>query len=62
MDLFHGQLKSTLVCPKCAKVSVTFDPFVYLPLPLPDKQKKALTVLFRPADPARKWCKVRLRA
>jgi ubiquitin C-terminal hydrolase len=24
-DLFHGQLKSTLVCPKCGKVTFNFD-------------------------------------
>ena len=28
VDLFQGQLKSTLVCPVCARVSVTFDPFM----------------------------------
>jgi ubiquitin C-terminal hydrolase len=26
-DLFHGQLKSKIICPNCYKVSVTFDPF-----------------------------------
>ncbi|ORX68773.1 UCH-domain-containing protein [Linderina pennispora] len=26
VDLFQGQYKSTLVCPKCENVSVTFDP------------------------------------
>ncbi|KAG8862154.1 CSN-associated deubiquitinating enzyme Ubp12 [Tulasnella sp. 330] len=35
VDLFQGQYKSTLVCPECQKVSVTFDPFMYLTLPLP---------------------------
>uniref|UniRef100_A0A6B2L134 ubiquitinyl hydrolase 1 n=1 Tax=Arcella intermedia TaxID=1963864 RepID=A0A6B2L134_9EUKA len=37
VDLFHGQLKSTLKCPdvECGHVSVTFDPFIYLSLPLP---------------------------
>ncbi|KAG8996062.1 CSN-associated deubiquitinating enzyme Ubp12 [Tulasnella sp. JGI-2019a] len=35
VDLFQGQYKSTLVCPDCQKVSVTFDPFMYLTLPLP---------------------------
>uniref|UniRef100_A0A1I8JJ24 ubiquitinyl hydrolase 1 n=1 Tax=Macrostomum lignano TaxID=282301 RepID=A0A1I8JJ24_9PLAT len=38
VDLFHGQLKSTLICPECEKVSVTFDPFCYLSLPLPQDQ------------------------
>lgn len=35
VDTFHSQLKSTLVCPECTLVSVTFDPFCYLTLPLP---------------------------
>ncbi|KAF8597077.1 cysteine proteinase [Ceratobasidium sp. AG-I] len=35
VDLFQGMYKSTLVCPECSKVSITFDPFMYLTLPLP---------------------------
>lgn len=35
VDLFQGQYRSTLVCPECHKVSITFDPFMYLTLPLP---------------------------
>ncbi|KIY71877.1 cysteine proteinase [Cylindrobasidium torrendii FP15055 ss-10] len=35
VDLFQGQYQSTLVCPECKKVSITFDPFMYLTLPLP---------------------------
>ncbi|KAJ1299573.1 hypothetical protein OPQ81_002539 [Rhizoctonia solani] len=35
VDLFQGMYKSTLVCPECNKVSITFDPFMYLTLPLP---------------------------
>jgi ubiquitin carboxyl-terminal hydrolase 4/11/15 len=37
VDTFHSLLKSTLVCPECQLVSVTFDPFCYLSLPLPVK-------------------------
>jgi ubiquitin carboxyl-terminal hydrolase 4/11/15 len=49
IDTFHGLLKSTLVCPDCELVSVTFDPFCYLSLPLPVKREKAVTVTFFPA-------------
>ncbi|XP_010420992.1 PREDICTED: ubiquitin carboxyl-terminal hydrolase 8 [Camelina sativa] len=35
VDVCQGQYKSTLVCPICKKVSVMFDPFMYLSLPLP---------------------------
>lgn len=34
-DLFTGLYKSTLVCPTCDKVSITFEPFNNLTLPLP---------------------------
>lgn len=34
-DLFTGLYKSTLVCPECDKVSITFEPFNNLTLPLP---------------------------
>ncbi len=34
-DLFAGMYKSTLVCPKCEKVSIIFDPFNNLTLQLP---------------------------
>ncbi|XP_063282779.1 ubiquitin carboxyl-terminal hydrolase 19 isoform X3 [Pelobates fuscus] len=53
VDLFQGQYKSKLVCPVCAKVSITFDPFLYLPVPLPQKQK-VLTVYFFAKEPHNK--------
>ncbi|KAH3664077.1 hypothetical protein OGAPHI_004791 [Ogataea philodendri] len=39
IDLFVGQYKSTLVCPDCGKVSITFDPYNDLTLPLPVHKK-----------------------
>lgn len=36
MDLFCGLYRSTLQCPECTKVSITFDPFMDLTLPLPN--------------------------
>ncbi|XP_069500295.1 ubiquitin carboxyl-terminal hydrolase 4 isoform X2 [Ambystoma mexicanum] len=55
VDIFHGLFKSTLVCPdpECAKVSVTFDPFCYLTLPLPLKKDRTMEVCFVWADPLR---------
>ncbi|KAJ2455884.1 hypothetical protein EV183_000500 [Coemansia sp. RSA 2336] len=50
VDLFQGQYRSTLVCPECSHVSVTFDPFMYLTLPLPIQRQKWVQVLFIPAD------------
>jgi hypothetical protein len=45
VDLFQGQYKSTLICPVCTRVSITFDPFMYLSLPLPVKDKKLVKVI-----------------
>lgn len=36
VDLFQGQLRSALQCGVCGHRSVTFDPFMYLTVPLPD--------------------------
>ncbi|XP_020645109.3 ubiquitin carboxyl-terminal hydrolase 4 [Pogona vitticeps] len=54
VDIFHGLFKSTLVCPKCSKISVTFDPFCYLTLPLPMKKDRMMEVFLVFADPQRK--------
>uniref|UniRef100_UPI00358F3F17 ubiquitin carboxyl-terminal hydrolase 15-like isoform X2 n=1 Tax=Myxine glutinosa TaxID=7769 RepID=UPI00358F3F17 len=50
VDIFHGLFKSTLVCPICQKISVTFDPFCYLSLPLPSKSEQLLEALLIPLD------------
>jgi len=34
-DLFYGQYKSQVECPECKEVSVTFEPFLTLQLPIP---------------------------
>ena len=43
-DLFCGLFKSTITCPKCKGVSVTFEPFYSINLPLKEnKNKKIIT-------------------
>ncbi|KAJ2999068.1 hypothetical protein NUW58_g112 [Xylaria curta] len=49
-DLFTGLYKSTLVCPVCDKVSITFDPFNNLTLQLPTANKWNHTVKFFPLN------------
>ncbi|KAG2674255.1 hypothetical protein I3760_13G125300 [Carya illinoinensis] len=44
VDVCQGQYKSTLVCPVCKKISVTFDPFMYLSLPLPSTIMRTMTL------------------
>uniref|UniRef100_A0A452ITE1 Ubiquitin carboxyl-terminal hydrolase 4 n=1 Tax=Gopherus agassizii TaxID=38772 RepID=A0A452ITE1_9SAUR len=60
VDIFHGLFKSTLVCPKCSKVSVTFDPFCYLTLPLPLKTDRSMDVSLVLADLHRRPTQYRL--
>ncbi|RYP90467.1 hypothetical protein DL770_003440 [Monosporascus sp. CRB-9-2] len=49
-DLFTGLYKSTLVCPECGKISITFDPFNNLTLPLPIENKWNHTIKFFPLN------------
>ena len=39
-DLFCGLFKSTITCPKCNWISVTFEPFYSINLPLKENKKK----------------------
>ena len=61
VDTFHGLLKSTLVCPECNKVSVTFDPFCYLSLPLPMKTERHIEVFFVPLKAEKKTKNVSIK-
>lgn len=49
VDLFQGQYKSTVTCPNCPRVSVTFDPFLMLTVPLPVEKTMIcpVTVIWR---------------
>lgn len=58
VDTFHGLFKSTLVCPECHKVSVTFDPFCYLSVPLPVSKERVMEVFFVSLDPYAKPAQV----
>ena len=60
IDWFQGQLKSTVVCPHCARVSITFDPFMYLSVPLPIKSTRDVQVIVMYRDPALKPVKYSL--
>ncbi|XP_058196197.1 ubiquitin carboxyl-terminal hydrolase 8 isoform X1 [Rhododendron vialii] len=50
VDVCQGQYRSTLVCPVCRKVSVTFDPFMYLSLPLPSTTMRTMTLTVMSTD------------
>ncbi|GMS93064.1 hypothetical protein PENTCL1PPCAC_15240, partial [Pristionchus entomophagus] len=38
VDNLHGQLRRTLVCPQCGKISIKFDPFCFLSVPVPTRE------------------------
>jgi hypothetical protein len=50
VSLFHGQLKSRVTCSNstCRYVSITFDPFMYLSVPLPKAQRQIVVTLVHP--------------
>ncbi|XP_074303699.1 ubiquitin carboxyl-terminal hydrolase 10-like isoform X2 [Silene latifolia] len=53
VDMCQGQYKSTLVCPVCNNISITFDPFMYLSLPLPSTVNRTMTVTVLHGDGSR---------
>ena len=46
VDLFHGQYKSTIKCPECQRISITYDPFMYLGLPISNNQNNVVVKYF----------------
>lgn len=50
VDLLQGQYKSKLKCPTCQRTSITFDPFMYLTVPLPTEKFKIQPVTFVKGD------------
>ncbi|XP_034230105.1 uncharacterized protein LOC117638965 [Thrips palmi] len=49
-DTFLGQFKSTVVCSECKHVSVTYEPFMYLSVPLPHAMERQLCVTYVPLE------------
>lgn len=60
VDLFQGQYRSTVVCPDCDRVSITFDPFMYVTTNLPVMKKWTGTVYVIPKDHSKTVIKVSL--
>jgi ubiquitin carboxyl-terminal hydrolase 4/11/15 len=51
VDLFHGQYKSIITCPDCTKISMTYDPFMFLGLPIPSSSCRVKFKCFFLNDP-----------
>ncbi|KAJ3025872.1 ubiquitin carboxyl-terminal hydrolase, partial [Rhizophlyctis rosea] len=56
VDHFQGQYKSRLQCPECGKLSITFDPYMFLSLPIPERRVQTVEVIvvpqLKPGEPA----------
>ena len=44
VDIFQAQFRSSLTCPSCERQSNTFDPFLCVSLPIPQKQFRPILV------------------
>mmetsp|Transcript_17960 Transcript_17960/g.28371 ORF Transcript_17960/g.28371 Transcript_17960/m.28371 type:complete len:1182 (+) Transcript_17960:107-3652(+) len=53
VDLFQGQYKSTVVCPDCPRISITFDPYMFLSVPLPTEKYKMIEYTWIAANTAK---------
>ena len=51
VDLFHGQYQSKITCSTCGKSSITYEPFVFLGLPIPQQHNQEIIKIFF----AEKW-------
>jgi uncharacterized UBP type Zn finger protein len=60
VDIFHGLLKSTLNCLECNEISIKFDPFCYLSVPLPSKKERLIEIFFVPVDSSQPITKYKL--
>lgn len=56
VDTFQGQFKSTVICLECHHISVTFEPFMYLSVPLPHALERQICVTFIPCDNKQPVC------
>lgn len=50
VDLLQGQYKSKVHCPDCGRTSVTFDPYMFLSVPLPTEKYKVIEYTYVEAD------------
>jgi len=58
VDLLHGQFKSKITCPTCNRISITFDPFNSVSLPIPAKLEKEIDFEFVYANNRTKPAKI----
>ena len=47
IDLFYGQLKSHVQCTRCKNISIAFDPYNVLSVPIPTRKKQIVVGPFK---------------
>lgn len=52
LDLFGGMYKSTVTCDECHTDSTKYEPFLTLPVPVPEKEIRKVLCTFFPANAA----------
>jgi len=50
VNLFYGQLKSRVQCTKCGNISLSFDPFNVLSVPIPNSKNMSFTIKYIPIN------------
>lgn len=56
VDLFHGQFRSQITCPDCNRVLITYDPFMSVSVPIPEKAEES-----KEASPEKKLESVKIQ-
>lgn len=54
VDMMHGLYKSTVKCPDCNCVSVTFEPYMNISLPIPEIRLIQKQFFWVPFDPSKR--------
>jgi len=63
VDKLYGQFRSKLACPSCGRTSVTFEPFMYLTVPVVHYRIQPVTIVLANGSPPKKYgIKVLLKA
>ena len=60
VDKIHGQFMSHIECPNCDAVTVVFDPYMSLPIPINKPHTVKVPVIFVPYDFAEKGAALRI--
>ena len=61
IDLFFGLTRHTLTCPQCDHRQSTYEPFMTLPLPLPQRKIVLFPFVFVPANPVEPMKSMKLK-